>query len=395
MQLSVPVIPAQAGRIDSLDAIRGVALGGVLLVNMGLFSFPALYLDPLQYWSGNWNKGVALFISFIGEGKFVSMFSFLFGLGFTLFLRSAEKKGLPPVTLFLRRLLVLLGIGMIHAHFIWFGDVLCFYSVFGAILLLFRNKSPESLLKWALGLLVIPVVLFVLAGTIIGPVFFEDVSNAKVGYTALDIYRSGSFRQLWAQNGIDLLTTRIGYLMEGPVIFAMFLLGAYSGKRQLFRHPDVHMTFFRQVQLWGAVIGWPVAVATLLYTPPGPGDAMFNYLQVASTYIAGPAIGIFYIATLTRLLQSPRWQEWMRPFQAAGKMAATNYLMQSVCCVSIYYSFGGGLYGYAGPATIFLIWLLLFSIQLVISSWWMSHFRFGPVEWIWRRLTYGKWYTEK
>nr|WP_295877294.1 DUF418 domain-containing protein [uncultured Chitinophaga sp.] len=397
MQPFTPSQPLPASRrIDALDAIRGVALGGILLVNMGLFAFPALYMKPSTFWPGASGKLVEQLISFFAEGKFVSMFSFLFGLGFILFLQSAERKGLPPVRLFLRRLLVLLGIGWIHAHLIWFGDVLCFYSVLGMLLLFFRKMSPPALLKWAVGLLAVPVALYVATGTLLGPDFYKDtVSYTDAGYKAIEVYRSGTIRQLWEQNAADLVMARIGYLMETPMMLAMFLLGAYAGKRGIFRQPDAHAALVRQVQTWSALIGWPLVITVALFGGGDPTTPAGGNMMMLDTYIASPLIGIFYIATLTRLLQRAQWQQWLRPFQAAGRMAATNYLLQSVICVWIYYSFGGGLYAYANPPTYLLIWVLVLGLQLAVSSWWMNHFRFGPVEWIWRKLTYGKAYAMK
>lgn len=390
-------VPSTAGsRIDALDAIRGVALAGILLVNMGLFAFPALYTTPSAYWPGTANKVVEQLISFFAEGKFVSMFSFLFGLGFILFLQSAERKGLPPVRLFLRRLLVLLGIGWIHAHLIWFGDVLCFYSVLGVLLLFFRKMSPPALVKWAIGLLIIPVVLYVAAGTLIGPDFYKDsIAYSDAGNKAIEVYRSGTLRQIWEQNSTDLMMARMGYLIETPMMLAMFLLGAYAGKRGIFRQPDAHQVFIRKVQTWSAIIGWPLVIVVALFGKADPSTPIGGNLMIIDTFLASPLIGIFYIATLTRLLQRAPWQQWLRPFQAAGRMAATNYLLQSVTCIWIYYSFGGGLYAYASPSMYLLIWLLVLGFQLAVSSWWMHHFRFGPVEWIWRKLTYGKAYAIK
>lgn len=391
-----PFTPA-SHRIDTLDAIRGVALGGILLVNMGLFAFPALYMKPSVYWPGAAGKLVEQLISFFAEGKFIAMFSFLFGLGFILFLQSAERKGLPPVRLFLRRLLVLLGIGWIHAHFIWFGDVLCFYSLLGVLLLFFRKMSPPALLKWAVGLLTVPVILYVTTGTIIGPDFYKDtVSYTDAGYRAIGIYRSGTLRQLWEQNAADLVMARTGYLMETPMMLAMFLLGACAGKKGIFRQPDAHAALVRKVQAWTALIGWPLVIAVALAGDDGdPSTPAGGNMMMLNTYIASPLIGIFYIATLTRLLQRTEWQRWLRPFQAAGRMAATNYILQSVICVCIFYSFGGGLYAYAHPPMYLIIWVLVLGLQLAVSSWWMDHFRFGPVEWMWRKLTYGKAYAIK
>ncbi|NQX41786.1 uncharacterized protein SAMN05421820_10951 [Pedobacter steynii] len=110
-------------RIAELDIIRGIALFGILIVNMGLFSFPALYTDPMDAWPDWTDQLMVMLINFVGEGKFISMFSFLFGLGFMIFIARAEKKEQRPVRLFIRRLLILLLIGLVHSYFIWYGDV--------------------------------------------------------------------------------------------------------------------------------------------------------------------------------------------------------------------------------------------------------------------------------
>ncbi|WP_160715139.1 DUF418 domain-containing protein [Chitinophaga solisilvae] len=379
-------------RIRDLDAVRGVALCGILLVNAGLFAFPALYLNPMDYWTDPVNRSVIFLTNFIGEGKFIAMFSFLFGLGFTIFLQGAVKKGLHPVRLFLRRLAVLLGIGIMHAYFIWFGDVLCLYSVLGVALLFFRNCRPQTLLIWAFCLLTVPVVIFVGGGMLTGPGIFADPSAAvttALGKGALHIYRTGSWLDIWRQNSTDVVSTRIGYLLVSPVIFAMFLLGAYAGKKNIFRDIAGNMPLIRQVQLWGAVTGWPLALLSACCMNAAPDSLVYNYTQVMGSYLGGPAIALFYMATVVRFLRHPAGRRILQPFEAAGRMAATNYLMQSVGCVLVYYSFGLGWYG-RSPLTGWLVWICVFSLQLLLSSWWMRRFRSGPVEWLWRRLTYGR-----
>jgi len=381
-----------ANRIHELDIIRGVALAGILIVNMGLFAFPAFYLNQFTAWPELSDKIVVLLINGLGEGKFISMFSFLFGLGFTIFMQRALLKAGHPVWLFSRRLLALLGIGLVHAYAIWYGDVLCIYSLLGFLLLFFRNSSPTTLLKWALALLLIPTILFIAGGLWIGPVFFQAPAQdtAAAAQDVIKIYRTGSLREIFMQNINDLAITRMGYLSIAPQIFAMFLLGAYAGKKGIFQRISEYLSMIKKVMVWSLLIGLPAALPAVLFANANPAGMAYNFAQFISSYIAGPAMGIFYICGVIHLLQKWRWRQCFTPFGAVGRMAATNYILQSVSCIFIFYSFGLGWYAQKGPAMGVAITVVLFACQLLVSNWWMARFHFGPVEWLWRTLTYGK-----
>lgn len=381
-----------APRIGELDIIRGMALFGILMVNMGLFSFPALYMDAFGYWPGPSDKMIIMSINFIGEGKFISMFSFLFGLGFTIFIQRAEKKKGGPVRLFTRRLLVLLVIGLIHGYFIWYGDVLVVYSLAGMLLLFFRKSKPKTVLIWAFSILLVPVILFLTARIVTGPSFFEEttagISQLAIAKQAMLIYRGGSVADIFLQNSMDLIITKTGYLLILPQIFAMFLFGTYAGKKQIFQQVREYLPLIRKVCLISLLIGGAIAIPGLFYIQ-GPHTGFgYTIMQIAGSYIGGSALGIFYICALILLLQKPIWQKMLAPFAAVGRMAATNYVLQSVFCVFIFYSFGLGQYGKTSPATGLLITIFLFISQMVISNLWMKFFPYGPLEWLWRKLTY-------
>ncbi|RQO75657.1 hypothetical protein DBR43_09985 [Pedobacter sp. KBW06] len=390
---STQKVPELPKRISELDIIRGIALMGILIVNMGLYSFPALYLDQFSSWNGNVNKFIVAIISLTAEGKFISIFSFLFGLGFYIFIQNAFQKTKRPAMLFFRRLIVLLGIGLIHAYLIWFGDVLCIYSIAGVFLLFFRHMSYRSVLIWALSLLLIPVISFVLGAIANGSAFYSDPNVngpdiVSMGKQATHIYQTGSYIQILKQNMTDLVIAKISYLIILPQIFAMFLLGVYAGKRHIFQRIPEHLSFIRNIQLGSFLIGFPAATQAVIYMDASPQSLGYNITQFISSYIAGPALGIFYISTLLLLLQSVRWQNRLKPFAAVGRMAATNYILQSVICTSSLY--GLSIYGKVAPGYGLILSLSIFLCQICYSNLWMSKFQYGPLEWLWRTLTYGK-----
>ncbi|MCW3464385.1 DUF418 domain-containing protein [Chitinophaga nivalis] len=384
-----------ANRITALDIIRGVALLGILIVNMGLFSFPALYLDPVTSWPAWSDQLVLQLIRFFGEGKFISMFSFLFGLGFTIFIQRAAAKTNHPARLFARRLLILLGIGLIHAHFIWYGDVLCIYSIAGIMLLFFRNSRPQTVLIWALSLLLVPIILLLIGYWLSGPALLagsapDIASDTAIGKLAQVTYSSGTFYEIFMQNRHDVWVTRIGYTLIIPQIFAMFLLGTYAGKRQLFQDIQPHLGWIKRLAIWALLVGVIATVAEFAYVATPQDSLAYTLSQLIGNYVGGPAFGIFYICAVALILQLARGRKILTPLAAVGQMAATNYIMQSVVCVFIFYSFGLGRYGHISPVTGLGITMAIYMMQIGFSNWWMARFSNGPVEWMWRTLTYGK-----
>ncbi|HVI45787.1 MAG TPA: DUF418 domain-containing protein [Chitinophaga sp.] len=378
-------------RINEIDIIRGLALLGILTVNIGLFSFPVLYANPQHYWSAGIDRICDKLVYFLGEGKFISIFSFLFGLGFTIFMQRALAKTDNPKLLFARRLVILLLIGMIHANLIWYGDVLCIYSLLGFLLMLFWHMSPERLFKWAAGIMIVFTVVAIGISLIWGATQPDAPTTAIAGIKqaeeAVRHYQSGTLREIFWQNQSDLWIVRIGYTLISPQIFTMFLLGAYAGKRKLFSNLRQHTPFIRRVQTVSLATGLPLAIIGVIWRDL-PASTGSDLVQLLESYFAGPAMGIFYIATLALLLQSPGWKPVFSPLAAVGRMAATNYIMQSVLCIFIFYHFGLGLYGKTSPARDLLIVAAIYALQILLSNAWLKRFKYGPVEWCWRTLTY-------
>jgi uncharacterized protein len=379
-------------RIALLDVLRGFAIFGILLFNMSFFSAP-LYLQMagMEWGSGTGDRATELLIRFFIQGKFYSLFSFLFGLGFAVQMLRAEAKGVRFVPLYRRRLLALLLIGLVHAYLIWMGDILTIYALLGFLLLFFRSRKPKTLLVWAVILLLVPVLL--IAGLVAGQASFGSAKDfAIMVQNSMNAYSQGSFSEIMAQRAGDALFVTIGGLFAGPGILAMFLLGAHFGRQQLFQDTASRLFRFRRIWIWGLGLG---LVGNLIFTismeyadPIRP--SMWTLAGTLGYTFGAPGLCFFYISSFVLLWQNPAWQRRLSPLAAVGRMALSNYLFQSIVCTMIFYNYGLGLYGRVGPALGGGLAVVIYAIQIALSRWWLGRFKFGPAEWAWRSLTYGK-----
>ncbi len=403
--------PARAGsvaageRIATIDVLRGFALFGILLVNMRLFSQPIYNqaLDPPAF-PGALDHAVAWLIAWLAEGKFYSLFSLLFGYGLTLQLGRAEARGVRFVPLYLRRLLVLFLIGLAHAILLWTGDILVTYAVLGPFLLLFTERKPRTLLIWAgVCLLFVIVLNALLVGTLaLGRILpggaaeiDRTLAESAAGYrasadAATRAFRSGDFRAMTVQRLRDLGVIYGSLPLFAPSVFAMFLVGMYAGKRAILGRVGEHLPLLHRTLRWGLGVGLGLnlvyASLNLVVNPTVPSAGQL--VAVVAQTVGAPALCLGYAAALTLLLRQPRWGRRLAPLVAVGRLALSNYLLQTVICTTIFYGYGLGLYGRVGPAPGFLLSIAIYLVQLPLSVWWLRRFRFGPVEWLWRSLTY-------
>ncbi|MYB76273.1 MAG: DUF418 domain-containing protein [Chloroflexi bacterium] len=396
-------------RIPSIDILRGFALFGILLVNMHLFGFPAQELLVGSEESGPLLDRIAAWgIQVFAESKFYPIFSFLFGLGFALQIQRAEARGTRFVPFYLRRLFILLLIGVAHAVFIWVGDILVLYALLGAILLLFfRKRSPRTLLVWTGVFLAVSVLLPVgLSGLALlaklTPAGAAEVSasfaeseaglRAEAAQATL-VYTTGSFAEITLQRLSDLRLMYSVAIFLAFNAFAMFLLGLYVGRRGIFRNISAHVPLLKKIFWWGFALG---ASSNLAYAIVNGGSEFalptrMDLLADSVRTIGAPALALSYIAGLTLLLQHDAWRARLGPLAAVGRMALTNYLLQSLVATTIFYGYGFGLFGQIGPALGVVLTVVIFTAQIPLSMWWMGRFQFGPVEWLWRTLTYLRW----
>lgn len=403
------IVPIQqAERVQIVDILRGFALFGILFVNMTLFSRPfqsmLMAADATAPWydrAGEW------LIHFLGESKFYSLFSLLFGLGLTLLMDRIEARRGKFVPLYMRRLLILFGIGLIHAFLIWVGDILILYAVIGFLLILFRKARPRTLLTWAIVLMSLPLLFTAGATALVelgrsvpeGAAQIDQAfAEVEAGYVA-DIeragrvYPSGTFAEITAQRAYDYTSMgTMSFFALGFNVLAMFLFGVWFGKRQVFQNLETNRPFFRRLLTWGLLIGLPAnALYATLIMPISRFQTSWNaLLAMAALTIGAPLLSLAYVSTLALLAGTPAWGKRLSVLAPVGQMALTNYLTQSIVCTLIFYGYGLGLFGKLGMAAGIGLTIVVYLLQIPISHWWMRRFQYGPAEWLWRSLTYLK-----
>ncbi|MDO1449473.1 DUF418 domain-containing protein [Rhodocytophaga aerolata] len=398
-----------SNRIEILDALRGFAICGILLVNLP-FLMGYYYLTDQQQAAmpfAEADKVVLLLIHFFVEGKFYSLFSLLFGIGFAVQLVRAGEKKSDFLPYYIRRLFILFLIGLAHLLLLWTGDILAAYAITGFVLLLFRNKSNQTLLLWAVVLLILPVIQYALVLTVDGKVqpgmafaIAASVIKQKLGLTGTRLSQlQGDYLSMIQSNLVSACYRFEHLLYTGRFfkILAMFLLGFYAGRKKLFSSPETHRPLINTLITGGLLLGVPAnLVLTWLMELGGDTPPSMLGLVQSLVYMLGVVpLSLCYVALFTLAWQKEKWQGRLRFLVPVGKMALSNYLLQSVICVGVFNGIGLGLLGEVGPFIGLGIAAAILVFQLVLSHWWLRHFQFGPVEWLWRCLTYGKFLSIK
>jgi uncharacterized protein len=383
-------------RLPVIDILRGMALFGILAANMRGFTLPASrYFNTVFAWTAPSDRLVQMFVDAFIQGKFITIFAFLFGVGFASQLSRAEARGANFGRFYVRRMLLLALIGLVHGLVIWYGDILLVYALLGLVLLLFRKRKDRTLLIWVmLGFLVLPALMTtaVTISLVSGePIPTPPPAPAEEQKVAA-IYANGSFAEVQKQIRTEALRWNWGYFpVYGLQVLALFLLGVLAWRRGFFQ-PSAEALRRYRVLMWLALfvgISCNVAAVAIRYTQHlnaydiVPLSAVVLWLQTVGV----PALSLGYmLAVIVGSSRSTRFAL----FGAVGRMALSNYLLQSIIGTLIFYSYGLGMFGRVGAAKLFLWTIVIFAAQVLLSWWWMSRFRFGPVEWLWRSLTYGK-----
>lgn len=379
-------------RIVTIDIIRGFALLGIFLVNMPSFHSP-VFMETFPDYTGV-DFGLDLLFQMFVQTKFYTMFSFLFGLGFYIFMSRAEQKELRINILFTRRLFVLLLFGVLHLIFLWFGDILHTYALTGFLLLLFYKRKPKTLLIWAFSLIVVFHAL-------ISVQFLIPAAEMEAIYTELDkeegekleeyvkMYEHAPYGE-WVSYRLQ---TEMGRLLSGLpfamfTVLAMFLFGLYAGKIGFFSDVTKHLIKIKKIWWISLLVSIPLVSLLALYKVDVINVGVYQQNAIALfTSLSGFSLCFFYISSLTLLLRREFWQKLLRPLGFTGQMALTNYLLQTILSVGIF--LGLNYYGKVSLAGGTLICLAIYAGQTLLSYFWLKKYRFGPFEWLWRTLTYG------
>jgi uncharacterized protein len=390
-----PVAPPE--RVAILDILRGCALYGVLVANVdGIFSagwFGARPPEPhLADVAAQW------FILIFVAAKAMTLLTFLFGLGFAVQLARAEERGRDVLGLYVRRLLALLLIGATHVVLLWWGDVTWNYAVVGFALLAFRRCRPGTLLAWAIVLVIVPQLVMAWPG--LAPALrsalglsedraaFHTTILAAVRGTDYAAVISAHFHQL-----ANHLASLVGWYPAW--VLGRFLLGYYAGLRRLFDGDGAaHLPLFRRLLLWGTVLGvLATAVVWISRSPLAAGYEPLAPARLALTAageISILAMTAAYVALAVVLVQRPRWRRVLMLVAPAGRMPLTVYLSQSVVATFVFYGWGLGQAGELGSAACLGLSTGVFALQVAACRLWLRRYRFGPVEWLWRSLAYGR-----
>lgn len=371
-------------RVYDVDALRGFALLGIFIVNITFMSsgYPGnLVIDPAL--DGPLDELVRGLSTVFVDMKFYLLFSFLFGYSFTLQMSSAADAGAAFEPRMLRRIAGLFLLGVAHIVFLYGGDVLTTYAVACLALFLLRRVTDRTALRIAGALYGLVLSSLLISGLFLDmTAMLPSAEQARVNAEQTTAAMLGGWGEIIGTHldGLRLLLLQ-AVSLQGPTALAMFLLGLVAGRRKLLAEVRGDEPMLRRVQ-W---IGFPIGLTgSVIYTlGGGTGTA----LAVAVSVATAPFLAAAYVATLLRLMHSPR-TVWIRGALApAGRIALTNYLGQSAIGLLLFTGIGLGWAGRLSPAATIATAVLVFGFQLALSAVWLRHYRYGPAEWLLRWLT--------
>lgn len=413
-QMIAPTLGKERNEI--IDILRGFALFGVIVVNM---SVDTIWADSfVSQTSGNSDDIIVFLVKFFGAGKFLTLFSFLFGLGVFMQLDRLAARKTSYFPILVRRLFILLLVGLMHYLLIGWTDILHAYAVIGIVLLIFHRGSTKLLLISAISIMILnvgdPKPLFIMAGEKIllssqdestlmdYPNFNEEKqktreANYEIEYLEkqIRVYSKGSYRKILYNNWQDF----ISYVREFAPrwwfgsLLPLMLLGAWVTRMGILENVEIHLSFLRKVLWWCLVLGMVCSLLTLLRNILLKEQVLPFYVRQfysLSDMVGIRALGLSYGCGVIFILRRKKWRKYFKPLASVGRTAFTNYLLQTVLAVVLFYKVGLGLYGKVSPISGALLAISFFALQLIFSNWWLKKFRFGPAEWIWRSLTYWK-----
>jgi len=399
-------------RLVTLDAVRGVAVMGILLMNILAFAMPqAAYFQPRAWGLEGPADLWAWAITFVlVEGKMRGLFSLLFGASMLLVIDSAERSGQRGAQVHVRRMVWLLVFGLLHYWLIWFGDILTLYALTGMVALAFVRKPADDLVKWAIGLFVTSFVVwtlvmasaFVLEAVVARPGAPADLVEAAAEMRAAfgepgskDIAREvaayrGTWADAFAQRAKDGLAGPLFMIVVGFVETLGLMLLGMALLRNGFLRGDWDEAAYKRFAFRAYAIGLPlsIAFATWLWID-GLDSLKLALVGFAIGFPARLVVMLGHAATIVLLVKRASGSPLVARLAATGKAAFTNYLGTSVLMTSLFYGYGLGWFGHLSRWEVYLVPPLVFAVMLLWSKPWLDRYRYGPLEWLWRSLSRG------
>ena len=410
-------------RFVSIDMLRGFAILGILVMNIYAFAMPfAAYVNPLVMGGTEpHNLGTWFFTHFFFDQKFLSIFAMLFGGGLVLMTGRAEERGAKPARIYYRRQFWLLVIGAFHAYFIWFGDILFSYAAIGMFAYLFRRRTPRTLLIVACFLIAVPIFLsygfsYALEDMQQQAAEYEELQAAGEELTEeqleiIETWREsrimmvpsdeqiqndieaylGSYADNFKQRVPIVVGMHTGWLFFfGWRFLGLMLIGMALMKTGILTL-EKPVEFYRKMMLGGYIVGLPLTVYSGLdlYANQFNGFYMLRTGGIANA-IGSIIVGLGHIGMVMLVVKTGYLKRLMQRFAAVGRMALTNYLMHSVILTTVFYGYGLSLYTQIPRFYQMGFVVAVVGLQLILSPWWLDRFRFGPIEWLWRSITYWK-----
>lgn len=383
-------------RIESIDVLRGFALLGILLMNIQSFAMvEAAYFDPSRYGDlTGINWWVWALSHAFADMKFMALFSMLFGAGIVLVTETRQAKGLPTLAHHYSRNFWLLVFGLIHAYLIWYGDILVTYAIAAFVLYWLRNLRAVWL--FVLGAVTLSVPLLInLSLTFAPPEVVQEIA-ADFAYTTEEIMAEvEAYRGSWSEALAQRIPSALGMHIEalpgfliwragGLMLIGMglFKIGVLAGRRSA--------RFYTRLAIVGLACGLPLVTLSILKLTEHGHDPLFGQLGmgIAYNYVGSIALALAYTGIVMRMVHGNWLPGLQKRLAAVGRTAFTNYILQSLICTFIFYGFGLGLFGHVERWGQLLIVIAVWVLQMIIAPLWLARYRFGPLEWMWRSLTY-------
>jgi uncharacterized protein len=407
---ALPPPPFLHARLPLLDILRGFALPGILLMNIEWFTRPMVEIGfgiPPSYSPVDHATSWLIFV--LVQGKFWLLFSLLFGAGFTVMRQRLIASGRPFVWPYLRRCAALFVLGIAHALLLWAGDILHTYAVAGVGLLIVsmltdsdprraagcRGAAGATIFLMFTGLLTLFTVLYLVAPNL-GLHEPGEIEAARATFDAAQAqavaaYSAGSWPEVTAQRGVDLLDAMKTDLFVVPVALGVFLIGSWLLDSGRLSRPQEHLRFHKAVAFVALPIGLLITAAGSWHST-GSVDGQSSAATMISqwTHWSGAPLMTFgYIGIVTLLALQPSiggvLRRWLAP---SGQMALTNYLMASAICSTLFFGYGFGLWGQVSRLGQVGLVAAILVLQCAVSAWWLRRFRYGPLEWLWRAATW-------